>query len=133
MTKLLTNFDLSSGSAVAFIGGQNGYPEGLIYTDRNNFAPRVGIAWAPKDGRSVIRGGGGVFFAYPDGNLWCNQVHNVPLVFPEIALNNAANPTITSFGFGAPVLGRTLVGATAIDMHLQIPRIQQASVSFEHQ
>jgi len=66
-------------------------------------------------------------------NLWCNQVHNVPLVFPEIATNNAATPTITSFGFSPPVLGRTLVGFTAIDMNLQIPRIDQASVSFERQ
>jgi len=57
----------------------------------------------------------------------------VPLVFPEIQANNAATPTINSFGFAPPVLGRTLVGFTAIDTHLQIPRIDQASVSFERQ
>jgi hypothetical protein len=57
----------------------------------------------------------------------------VPLVFPEIQLNNAAAPTVTSFGFAPPVLGRTLVGFTAIDTHLQIPRIDQASVSYERQ
>ena len=66
-------------------------------------------------------------------NLWCNQVHNVPLVFPEIQTNNAATPTINTFGFGPPVLGRTLVGFTAIDTHLQIPRVEQASISFERQ
>ena len=66
-------------------------------------------------------------------NLWCNQVHNVPLVFPEIQTNNAATPAINTFGFAPPVLGRTLVGFTAIDTHLQIPRIEQASVSFERQ
>ena len=71
-----------------------------------------------------------MFYSYPDMNLWCNQVHNVPLVFPEIQVNNAATPTV-GFGFAPPVLGRTLTGFTAIDTHLQIPRIDQASVSFE--
>ena len=131
--KILTNLDFSNGKPVAFVGGQQGYPAGLVYTDRNNIAPRAGLAWAPRGGRNVIRAGGGVFYSYPDMNLWCNQVHNVPLVFPEIQTNNAANPAINTFGFAPPVLGRTLVGFTAIDTHLQIPRIEQASVSFERQ
>ena len=133
ISKILTNLDFSHGAPVAFVGGQNGYPAGLVYTDRNNVAPRVGMAWTPGEGKAVVRAGAGVFYAYPDMNLWCNQVHNVPLVFPEIQSNNLATPTITSFGFGPPVLGKTLVSFTAIDTHLQIPRIDQASVSFERQ
>ena len=66
-------------------------------------------------------------------NLWCNQVHNVPLVFPEIQVGNTLTPGINGFGFAPPTLGKTLVSFTAIDMHLQMPRIQQASFSFEHQ
>ncbi len=131
--KILTNLDFSSGTPVAFVGGQNGYPRGLVHMDRNNFAPRVGFAWAPHNAKSVIRAGGGIFYAYPDMNLWCNQVHNVPIVFPEIQTNNAATPAINSLGFAPPVLGRTLVGFTAIDTDLQIPRIDQASVSFERE
>ncbi len=131
ISKILTNLDFSSGRPVAFVGGQLGYPKGLVFTDKNNFAPRFGVAWAPHEAKNVLRAGAGIFYSYPDMNLWCNQVHNVPLVFPEILANNVANPTVTSFGFGPPVLGRTLVGFTAIDMHLQIPRIDQASVSYE--
>ena len=131
--KILTNLDFSRGAPVAFVGGQNGYPAGLVYTDKNNFAPRVGFAWAPHDAKNVLRAGAGIFYAYPDMNLWCNQVHNVPLVFPEIQTNNAATPAINTFGFAPPALGRTLVGFTAIDTHLQIPRIEQASVSYERQ
>jgi hypothetical protein len=133
ISKILTNLDFSNGAPVAFVGGQNGYPSGLVYTDKNNLAPRVGFAWAPNDAKSVIRAGAGIFYAYPDMNLWCNQVHNVPLVFPEIQTNNAATPAINTFGFAPPVLGRTLTSFTAIDTHLQIPRIRQASVSFERQ
>lgn len=131
--KLLTNVDFSSGRPVAFVGGQLGYPKGLVHTDRNNVAPRVGLAWAPGRARSVYRAGAGIFYSYPDMNLWCNQVHNVPLVFPEIQINNAAVPAINTFGFAPPVLGRTLVGFTALDTHLQIPRIAQASASVERQ
>jgi len=131
--KILTNLDFSNGAPVAFVGGQSGYPAGLVYTDKNNIAPRVGFAWAPNSAKNVVRAGAGIFYAYPDMNLWCNQVHNVPLVFPEIQTNNAATPAINTFGFAPPVLGRTLVGFTAIDTHLQIPRIRQASVSFERQ
>ncbi len=133
ISKILTNLDFSKGAPVAFVGGQNGYPGGLAYMDTNNIAPRIGIAWAPHDATHVFRAGAGVFYSYPDMNLWCNQVHNVPLVFPEIQVNNAATPAINSFGFAPPVLGRTLVGFTAIDTHLQIPRITQASVSYERQ
>jgi hypothetical protein len=133
ISKILTNLDFSGGAPVAFVGGQNGYPKGLVYTDKNNVAPRIGFAWAPGEAKNVFRAGAGIFFSYPDMNLWCNQVHNVPLVFPEIQVNNAANPTITTFGFPPPVLGRTLVSFTAIDTHLQIPRIDQASASYERQ
>lgn len=133
INKILTNLDFSQGAPVAFVGGQNGYPRGLIHTDRNNVAPRAGFAWTLNDMKTVVRAGAGVFYAYPDMNLWCNQVHNVPLVFPEIQINNAATPAINTFGFAPPVLGRTLVGFTAIDTHLQIPRIGQTSVSVERQ
>ena len=132
-SKILTNLDFSSGKPVAFVGGQAGYPKGLVYADTNNFAPRVGLAWSPGAHRHVVRAGFGIFYSYPDMNLWCNQVHNVPLVFPEIRASTTVTPAINGFGFAPPVLGTTLVGFTAIDTHLQIPRIQQASVSVERE
>src|SRR5204863_2441805 len=127
----LTNLDFIDGRPMAYVGGQNGYPLGLAFADKNNVAPRVGLSWAPTH-RHVLRGGYGIFYSYSDMNLWCNQVHNVPLVFPEIQASNAATPTV-GFGFAPPVLGRTLTGFTAIDTHLQIPRIVQTSVSFERE
>src|SRR5262249_22836556 len=112
--KILTNLDFINGKPYAFVGGQNGYPSGLMFADTNNVAPRVGAAWAPANGRTAVRGGYGVFYSYPDMSLWCNQVHNVPLVFPEIQVSNTLTPAINGFGFAPPVLRRTLVSFTAM-------------------
>jgi len=131
--KILTNLIWIDGKPWAYAGGQAGYPLGLAYPDRNNFAPRIGASWNPGGGRYAFRGGYGGFYAYPEMNLWCNQVHNVPLVFPEIRTSNNFIPTLNGFDFSDPVLGRTLVGFTALDPHWQIPFIQQASASIERE
>ena len=131
--KILTNLAWIDGKPWAYAGGQSGYPLGLAYPDRNNFAPRIGASYNPGGGHYVFRAGYGDFYAYPEMNLWCNQVHNVPLVFPEIRSSNNFIPTLSGFNFADPVLGKTLVGFTALDPHWQIPRIEQASASIERQ
>lgn len=131
--KVLTNLTWVDGRPSAYVGGQSGYPEGLTYPDRNNVAPRLGFSFNPGGGHYVIRAGYGGFYAYPEMNLWCNQVHNVPLVFPEIQSSNPFIPSISGLDFAPPVLGQTLVGFTAIDPHWQVPFIQQTSVSLERQ
>src|SRR2546429_9175475 len=39
-----TNLTFQSGTPEIFIGGQNGYPDGLLYSKKHNFAPRFGIS-----------------------------------------------------------------------------------------
>ena len=133
INKVLTNLTWIDGKPWAYVGGQAGYPIGLAYPDRNNFAPRVGFSFNPEGGKTVVRAGYGGFYAYPEMNLWCNQVHNVPLVFPEVKTSNNFIPSINGFDFATPTLGKTTVGFTALDPHWQIPFIQQASASFEQQ
>jgi len=63
--KILTNLVWIDGKPWAYAGGQQGYPEGLAYPDRNNFAPRVGVSYNPGGGTYVMRAGYGGFYAYP--------------------------------------------------------------------
>jgi outer membrane receptor protein involved in Fe transport len=43
--------------------GDPGTPRGLIQTDANNFAPRIGFAWDPfGNGRTSVRGAYGIFY-----------------------------------------------------------------------
>ncbi len=51
--------------------GDEGVPRGITATDRNNVAPRVGVAWDLfGDGRTALRGGFGVFYGTISGNMW---------------------------------------------------------------
>jgi hypothetical protein len=64
----VTIYDPDSGTVVPV--GENGVPRGGYATDRNNIAPRVGLAWAASD-RTVVRGGYGI--AYDQAALAPNE------------------------------------------------------------
>lgn len=137
-----TNTNLVFNNAVpsVFIGGQQGYPKGLMYANQHNFAPRVGIAKNLTGLGIVLRAAYGVFYTPVDQNTWCNQRHNVPYVFPETqqADNFTPPPALykTTLNFGTPVLGAgtlpaTTVSFTAFDPHAPAQYIQQWNAQVE--
>ena len=70
--------------------GTDGFSRSGLRADRNNFAPRVGFAWTPRD-RWVVRGGYGLFF---DSSM---LVVNSSLYFnPPLFSVRAFFPTATS-------------------------------------
>jgi hypothetical protein len=128
-----SNLDLSSGAPQVFIGGQNGYPRGLMYANHTNFAPRLGLAQIfPKLG-VVGHIAYGIFYTPVDMNTWCNQRHNVPYVFPETSQSDPFIPSITSLNFPTPVLGTTAVSFTSVQLHAAAQYMQQWSASLEKQ
>ena len=68
-------FDTDAGALVPV--GTSGIPRGGYETDKNNVAPRFGAAWSTDEGRTVVRGGYGVYYDQsalaPGEGLYFNQ------------------------------------------------------------
>lgn len=67
--------------------GTGGMPRGGSEPDRNNFAPRLGVAWRPGRGRTVVRAGYGVYYdqsalATGEGLYFNAPYFNFNLFFP---------------------------------------------------
>jgi Carboxypeptidase regulatory-like domain len=135
-----TNLIFNDGTPSVFVGGQNGYPDGLMYANTHNFAPRIGVAKNLPNWGLVIHAAYGVFFTPVDQNTWCNQRHNVPFVFPETQQADNFTPPAalfnTGLNFGTPVLGTgtlpaTTVSFTAFDPHSPAQYVQQWNTSVQ--
>ena len=120
-----------NGQLMAFIGGQDGMPRGLMYSNRLDFAPRFGIAHHFTQTGIVFRTAYGIFYTPVDMNTWCNELHNVPVLFPITKQSNNFIPQIAGFNFPQPVLGKTVVSFSAFDPHAPAQYIQQGSASLE--
>jgi hypothetical protein len=112
-----SNFDPTRGILVeAGSSSATGYNKALIDTDKNNFAPRIGFAYDVKgDGKTVVRGGYGLFYFLDRGGVG-NQLSENP-DYNGVSQYNAC-PTATSCanGYritlgGAAPLGSTNVAA----------------------
>src|SRR5436305_6552350 len=114
-----------------------GIGRGLIRTDKNNFAPRLGLAWAFGD-KSVIRGGYGFF--YPTSAA---QGIRDPIATNGFNQGITTRKTLEGWpGFVhgiSPITGGTPRGSSnspsgeAVPIDLQDPRVQQWNATFEQQ
>jgi hypothetical protein len=126
----------------SFVGGKDGYPEGLYSIPALSFAPRIGFAWDPLGtGRTSIRGGGGVFFDRIQGNPTMGQIVNPPTIYTptqyygtfadiaETAKSGLLSPTgsITSLGGKGEV---QTVYNFSLSVQRQIARTTVAEVSY---
>jgi len=103
-----------------------GAPRGL-YSPGNLFAPRFGFAYAA-DAKTVVRGGFGIFYDRPEGNLTFSQVNLPPfLQVPEYDNGNLSNITGGSPGAGVQSL------ASAINPNLKYTSTYQYSFSIQRE
>lgn len=135
-----SNLIFQNGTPSVFIGGENGYPRGLMYANKHNFAPRIGIAKSIPGFGLVVHAAYGIFYTPVDANTWCNQRHNVPYVFPETQQADNFTPPAALYAgglnFGTPVLGEgplapTTVSFTAFDPHSPAQYVQQWNASVQ--
>jgi hypothetical protein len=97
---------------VFFICGQSGYPRACATTDKNNFAPRLGLAWqaAPK---TVVRAGAGMYYSLTDDSSVSRLTNSLPASLTQTVPGDAFNlsfigyenlfPTAVAIGPGTPV------------------------------
>jgi len=116
---------------------QAGLPEGLRYTDKNDYGPRIGFAWTPySNGKTVLRGGWGRFIESPLGfslvSGWAvdasyvgyyGQQYQADNVTPLLSLGNA-------FVQGGSTAG-TASFQYAFPIHYKDPSVQQWNLTVE--
>ena len=145
---------LNLGIRYDYIGGAFGEKLGLEpfltagrTNDKNNYAPRLGFTWAV-DEKTVVRGGGGRFFADPGSWLSYWTALSVQAVHPQV-LNDgradfAANPfngpiptfqqalaTLCTVSSAANCLRRSV--STMANNYNEIPYSWQTSIGLERQ
>ena len=108
-------------------------PNSLIRTDRNNFAPRFGVAWRPFGNSTVFRTGFGIFYDIvpetPSSNTvpfaidqpsFTNPTTNPTVILPLVYPNTSAGPTSVTL-------------PTAVNPDIKIPYSMQYNFTIEHQ
>lgn len=100
-------YDVASGNLVQV--GTNGVPRGGFHPDKNNFAPRVGLAWTIGEAQAmVVRAGYGVYYDQsalaPGEALYFNSPYfdnNIFFSLPGLPLT-LSNPFPSFFPFPLP-------------------------------
>lgn len=133
-----SNFNFATGQLI--VAGQNGASAGLVNTDRNDFAPRLGVAWNPSK-NTVIRSGYGRFFSYQEIRTGdpLQLAYNLPFFYQPTFVSDGITPVLTVSGGFPPLTasqatnaGVTISGAGA-GSHLHAPVLDEWNFNIQQQ
>jgi hypothetical protein len=111
-----------------------GAPRGF-YDNQHLFAPRFSFAWTPTgSSETAVRGGVGLFYDRPEGNLLFGGGGNGPVNSPPYVLSaQYENGNLSAPGGGrVPALG-PLGAVASIDPDLKVPRVWNWSLSLQRE
>lgn len=118
------------------LAGRNGVPRSLVTNHWNNIAPRLGFEYDLfGTGKTVLRGGGGVFYERNAGNEEYNMGANPP--FSNSSSTNSPylqTPSVSWVtGTGAGKSPTTPQGFTGVQANLPISTVYQYNLGIQHQ
>jgi hypothetical protein len=122
---------------------QAGVGRGLVRTDKNNLAPRLGAAWRLSE-KSVLRGGWGLFYPTSAAQGMRDPIATNAFNQGRTKTSPAATPLagwpgginghgVSPFSGGALRTLGSQPSANAVPFDLQLPRIQQYNVTYERE
>jgi hypothetical protein len=129
----IANLDVTPafGSATQVLPGQtSGFPASLIKPDRNNFAPRLGLAWKPlKD--TVVRMGYGVNYNLAQySEIIQNFAFQPPFALTSTNVSSDANLLTLANGFPAVPPG-LITNNFAVDPNYKLGYVQVWNVDIQ--
>ena len=124
--RLLPNLTLSPGLRYEFQSHLQ---------DKLNFAPRLGIAWAPsRDRKTTLRAGGGIFFTRLSGSLYESTQRFDGVRQQNLVIHNAIfDPLHPLLANPGAAVDPTKTVIRTLDANLQSPYTLNFTASVEHQ
>jgi len=118
-----------NGNSAAVLSVPTGAPRGL-YQPQHLLMPRIGFAYSPfGDSRTAIRGGFGIFYDKPEGNIIFSSV-NIP---PYLASSQFENGNIAAITGGLPSAAAPFADIFTIDPNLEAPYTMSYSLSIQRE
>jgi len=117
-----------NGTSPGVLAVPAGAPRGF-YDVEHLFAPRFGFSYSPfKDDRTAIRGGIGLFYDKPEGNIIFSQLNLPPFIQSSTFQNgNLSNPS------GGAAGAASLLGVSAINPNLKVARTTSYSLGVQRE
>lgn len=119
---------------------QAGVPNGLLFNQHDNWAPRFGLAFRPSDdNKTVIRAGAGIFYLLQSGNNTVSQpILNLPFIvdesisqpvvngLPTTRAENLFQPFSADSSFNTPYLA-------TFDPHNRVPYLAEWNFAIQRE
>ncbi len=107
------------------------YPASLVNPDRNNWAPRIGIAWKPFN-KTVVRAGYGINYNLGQYRSIVQQLaYQPPFSFTQTNILSATNPLTIQNGF--PVVTNTVTNNYGVDPNYRLGYVQLWNLNIQRE